>query len=138
MSALGIEGPGTLISFAGSDIGEVVDIQMPDDEQKEFQNTKLASVRESFKISNMAVGQVLVLTIELNPEAEPLAKKDQGEFIVTLPIQTAGNTTNATRTFDGYVRMIGGINPTAQGTESLKQDVTIRLNSEIVKVAESA
>ena len=134
----GIEGPGTLISFAGSNIGEVVDIQMPDNEQKEFQATKLADTREVFKISNMGVGQVMVLTIQLNPESEPLAVGDEGEFIVTLPIQTAGNTTNATRTFSGYVRMISGANPTAQGTDALTQNVTVRLNTEIVKVPESA
>ena len=135
---IGIEGPGTLISFAAANIGEVVDIQMPDDEKKEYGVTKLADVREQFKISNMSVGQVMVITILLNSVSEPLSIADAGEFIVTLALQDpVTNSTAATRTFDGYVRMIGGINPTADGTDGLTQDVTIRLDSEIVKAVEA-
>lgn len=135
---VGIEGPGTLISFAASDIGEVVDINYPADESKEYQVTTLSDPREVFKLSSMSVGQEMVLTILLNPVTEPLVKGTQGEFIITLPLQDpATNSTNALRTFDGYIRIVGGFNPSTAGTDGMVQDITVRLNSEIVKAAET-
>ncbi len=135
---IGIEGPGTLISFAAANIGEVVDINYPPDESKEFQVTALADVREVFKLSNMSVGQELVLSILLNPEAEPLVKKTQGEFIITLPLQDPiTNSTNALRTFDGFIRIVGGFTASTSGTDGMVQDITIRINSEIVKAVET-
>lgn len=135
---VGIEGPGTLISFAAANIGEVVDINYPDDEGKEFQVTALGDPRELFKLSSMSVGQVMVLSILLNTVAEPLSKGDQGEFIISLNLQDPiTNSTKATRTFNGYVRIVGGINPTTSGTDGLVQDITVRLNSEVVSAVEA-
>ena len=136
---VGIEGPGTILSFAAATIGEIVDINYPSDEAKEFQVTALADPRELFKLSSMSVGQEMVLSILLNPVAEPLVKGTQGEFIISLPLQDpATNNTKATRTFDGYIRTVGGWSASAGGTDGLVQDVTVRLNSEVVKAVEQA
>ena len=136
---IGIEGPGTIISFAAANIGEVVDINYPADEAKEFGVTAIGDPREVFKISNMSVGQELVLSILLNPVAEPLSKGDQGEFVISLNLQDpTTNNTKATRTFSGYVRIVGGTTASTSGTDGLVQDITVRLNTEIVSTVEQA
>lgn len=135
---MAIEGIGAVFNDGSSDIGEVVDIGIPDDEAKEYEVTTLSDTREQFKLSAMSIGQECTLVIRLNPEAPPLAARAElTAAVITLPKQTPASTTQASYTFDCFVKLRGGGNPQTGSTDGITQAITMRLTSEIVRVDES-
>lgn len=134
---MAIEGIGATITKDAAAIGEVVDINIPDDESKEYETTSLGDNREQFKLSAMSVGQELVITIRLDPETPAVTKGENGVYVITLSKQTAGSAAGATYTFSAYNRMVSGGTLATDGSEGVTQDVTYRLTTEIVFVAEA-
>ena len=134
---MAIEGIGAIITKDAAAIGEVVDINIPDNEGKEYEITTLGDTREKFKLSAMKVGQELTITIRLNPEAPAVVQGENGTYVITLAKQTAGSTSGATYTFDAYNRMVSGGSLATGGTDGVTQDVTYRLTTEIVVVNET-
>jgi len=134
---MSIEGIGATISKDASDIGEVVDINLPDDESKEYETTGLGDVREVFKLSAMSVGQEVTITIRLNPETPAVTKGESGTYVITLAKQTAGSVSGALYTFSAFNRMVTGGTLSTGGTEGVTQDVTYRLTSEVVVTDEA-
>lgn len=135
---MAIEGISTTFNDGSADIGEVVDINIPDDEVKEYEVTTLSDTRETFKMSAMSVGQECTVTIRLNPEAPPLVKGSAlTSAVITLPKQTPASTTQASYTFDAFVRSVSGGSAQTSSTEGITQEVLLRLTSEIVRVDES-
>lgn len=134
---MSIEGIGATITKDASAIGEVVDINLPDDESKEYETTGLSDTREQFKLSAMSVGQEVTITIRLNPEVPAVVKGESGAYVITAAKQTAGSASGATYSFNAYNRMVTGGALTTGGTEGVTQDVTYRLTSEVTFVAEA-
>ena len=132
---MAIEGIGATITKDASAIGEVVDINLPDDSVKEYETTTLGDTREQFKMSAMSVGQEFSLTIRLNPEAPAVTKGQSGVYVITLPLQTAGNTA-AYYTFTAFTRDVTGGTAATSGSEGITQDVSYRLTTEVVLVDE--
>ncbi len=133
---MAIEGISTTITKDAAAVGEVVSINLPDDEAKEFEVTSLDDTREQFKLSKMSVGQELPLTIRLNPETPQIVKGSDGVWVITLPKQTSGSAAGATYTFSGYVRIVTGGTVDVGSSEGITQDATIRLTTEVVVVDE--
>ena len=129
---MAIEGIGATITKDAAAIGEVVDINLPDDESKEFETTSLGDTREQFKLSAMSVGQEVVITIRLNPETPAITKGENGVYVITLAKQTAGSASGAFYTFSAFNRMVTGGVAATGGSEGITQDVTYRLTSEVV------
>jgi hypothetical protein len=135
---MAIEGVGAVFNDGSTDIGEVVTINIPDDEAKEYEVTTLGDTREQFKLSAMSVGQVCTLTIRLNPEAPPFTKgATLTGAVITLPKQDPTSTTNASYTFDCFVRIVSGGTADVASTEGITQEITLRLTSEVTPVNES-
>lgn len=134
---MAIEGIGAAITKDAAAIGEVVDINLPDDEVKEYETTSLGDTREVFKMSAMSVGQEVTLSIRLNPEAPAIVKGSNGAFVITLSKQTAGSASGATYTYSAFVKMVSGGALTTSGSEGVTQDVTMRLTTEVVVVDEA-
>ena len=134
---MAIEGIGATITKDAAAIGEVVDINIPDDSVKEYETTSLGDTREQFKMSAMSVGQEFSLTIRLDPESPAISVKDTGAYVITLPLQTAGNTA-ATYTFNAFLRDLTGGTAATSGSEGITVDGTFRLTGEVVFVAETA
>jgi len=134
---MSIEGIGATITKDGAAIGEVVDINLPDDESKEYETTSLGDTREQFKMSAMSVGQEVTITIRLNPESPAVVKGESGAYVITLPKQTAGSAAGATYSFSAYNRMVTGGALSTAGSEGVTQDVTYRLTTEITVVNEA-
>ena len=132
---MAIEGIGATITKDAAAIGEVVDINLPDDSVKEYETTTLGDTREQFKMSAMSVGQEFSLTIRLNPEAPAVTKGQSGVYVITLPLQTAGNTA-AYYTFTAFTRDVTGGTAATSGSEGITQDVSYRLTTEVVLVDE--
>jgi len=132
---MAIEGIGATITKDAAAIGEVVDINLPDDSVKEYETTSLSDTREQFKMSAMSVGQEFSLTIRLNPEAPAVTKGQSGVYVITLPLQTAGNTA-AYYTFTAFTRDVTGGTAATSGSEGITQDVSYRLTTEVVLVDE--
>jgi len=128
---MSIEGITATISKDAAEIGEVVDINLPDDEGKEYETTTLGVTREQFKASAMRVGQELTITIRLNPETPSVVRGESGTYVVTLPKQTPGSASGALYTFDAFARVVTGGALTTGGSEGVTQDVTYRLTTEI-------
>jgi len=133
---MAIEGIGATITKDASAIGEVVDINLPDDEAKEYETTSLGDTREQFKLSAMSVGQEVTITIRLDPEAPAVVKGEAGAYEITLPKQTPASASGATYSFNAYNRMVTGGALSTGGTEGVTQDVTYRLTSEVTVVDE--
>ena len=133
---MAIEGIGATITKDAAAIGEVVDINLPDDESKEFETTSLGDTREQFKLSAMSVGQEVVITIRLDPESPAVVKGESGTYVITLPKQTVGSASGKFYTFDAFNRMVTGGTLATSGTEGITQDVTYRLTSEVVPTNE--
>jgi hypothetical protein len=133
---MAIEGIGATITKDASAIGEVIDINLPDDSVKEYETTVLSDTREQFAMSAMSVGQEFSLTIRLNPETPAVTKGASGVYVITLPLQTAGNS-GATYTFTAFTRDVTGGTAATSGSEGITQDVTYRLTTEVVFVAEA-
>lgn len=134
---MAIEGIGATITKDASAIGEVVDINLPDDESKEYEVTTLSDTREQFKLSAMSVGQLVTITIRLNPESPAVVKGESGAYVITLPKQTSGSTSGATYSFSAYNKMVTGGTLSTSGTEGVTQEVTYRLTSEVTVVDEA-
>lgn len=134
---MAIEGIGAVIEKDSTAIGEVVDINLPDNEKKEYETTSLGDTREQFKLSAMSVGQEVTITIRLNPESPAVTVGESGSYEITLPKQTSGSSSGATYTFNAYNRMVTGGALATSGTEGVTQDVTYRLTSEVTFVAEA-
>tara|TARA_R110002020_G_scaffold216263_1_gene423716 strand:+ start:3718 stop:4122 length:405 start_codon:yes stop_codon:yes gene_type:complete len=134
---MAIEGIGATITKDAAAIGEVVDINLPDDSVKEYETTTLGDTREVFKMSAMSVGQEFSLTIRLNPESPALAKGDSGAYVITLPKQTSGSAAGATYTFNAFCRDVTGGTASTSGTEGITQDATYRLTGEVAVVDEA-
>lgn len=134
---MAIEGIGATITKDAAAIGEVVDINIPDDESKEFETTGLGDTREQFKLSAMSVGQTLEITIRLDPESPAVVKGESGSYVITLSKQTPGSAAGATYTFTAFNRMVSGGSLTTGGSEGVTQVVTYRLTSEIAVVDEA-
>ena len=134
---MSIEGVGATFNWGGV-IAGIKNITIPDDEVNEYNSTTLDSTRESFKMSALSIGQEVTLTVELDPTSPVFTARDaQAGAVITLSKQASGSTTAATYTFDGFTRVVTGGNLDVGSTDSVTQDVTIRLTSEIVFVAES-
>lgn len=133
---MAIEGIGATISKDAAEIGEVVDINIPDDEGKEYEVTGLGDTREQFKLSAMKVGQEFTITIRLDPESPAVVQGEDGTYVISLSKQTAASAAGATYTFNAYNRIVTGGALTTGGTEGVTQDVTYRLTTEIIFVAE--
>ena len=135
---MAIEGIKTIFNDGSSDIGDVVTINIPDDEAKEYEVTSLSDDRVQFKLSAMSVAQECTLTIRLNPEAPQFTK---GATLtgasITLPLQDPTSTTNASYTFDCYVRIVSGGTADVASAEGITQEITLRLTSEVTVVNES-
>ena len=134
---MAIEGIATTITKDAAAIGEVVSLNIPDDESKEYEVTSLSDTREQFKLSAMSVGQELPITIRLNPETPAIVKNTDGVWVITLPKQTSGSSAGQTYTFSGYVRIVTGGTVDVGASEGITQDATIRLTSEVVVVDEA-
>ena len=134
---MAIEGIGATITKDAAAIGEVVDINLPDDSVKEYETTSLGDTREQFKMSAMSVGQEFSLTIRLNPETPAVTKGQSGVYVITLPKQTAGSAAAATYTFTAFTRDVTGGTAATSGSEGITQDVSYRLTTEVV-VADEA
>jgi len=134
---MSIEGIGATITKDAAAIGEVVDINLPDDESKEYETTSLGDTREQFKLSALSVGQEVTITIRLNPESPAVVKGENGAYVITLPKQTAGSSAGATYSFSAYNRMVSGGSLTTAGSEGVTQEVTYRLTSEVTVVDEA-
>lgn len=134
---MSIEGIGATITKDAAAIGEVVDINLPDDEAKEFEVTSLGDTREQFKLSAMSVGQIVTITIRLDPESPAVVKGENGAYVITLPKQTAGSAAGATYSFSAFNRMVTGGALTTSGSEGITQVVTYRLTSEVTVVDEA-
>ena len=134
---MAIEGIGATITKDASAIGEVVDINLPDDSVKEYETTTLGDTREQFKMSAMSVGQEFSLTIRLDPEAPAVTKGQSGVYVITLPKQTAGSASGKLYTFDAFTRDVTGGTASTSGSEGITQDVTYRLTSEVVPTNET-
>ena len=134
---MSIEGIGATITKDAAAIGEVVDINLPDDEAKEYETTGLSDTREQFKLSAMSVGQEVTITIRLNPETPAVVKGESGVYVITLAKQTAGSASGKTYTFTAFNRMVTGGALTTGGTEGVTQDVTYRLTTEVVTLPEA-
>ena len=134
---MAIEGIGATITKDASAIGEVVDINLPDDEKKEYEVTTLDDTRETFKISAMSVGQEVTITIRLNPETPAVTVGESGAYVITLPKQTSGSVSGATYSFSAYNKRVSGGSLTTAGSEGITQEVTYRLTSEVTVVDEA-
>ena len=134
---MAIEGIGATVSKDAADIGEIVDINLPDDESKEWESTGLSDTREQFNLSAMSVGQEFSLTIRLNPETPQLAKGDSGVYVILLPKQTSGSASGKFYTFNAYCRSVTGGTAATSGSEGITQDATYRLTSEVVPTNET-
>tara|TARA_R110002020_G_scaffold35123_4_gene106164 strand:- start:1429 stop:1836 length:408 start_codon:yes stop_codon:yes gene_type:complete len=135
---MAIEGVGSIFNNGSGAIGEVTNINIPDDEVKEYEVTTLGDTREQFQMSAMSVGQECTLTIRLNPETPPITTKDQFTgATITLSKQTAGSASGAVYTFDCFVKMVTGGTADVASTEGITQDVTMRLTSEVVVTDEA-
>jgi hypothetical protein len=134
---MAIEGIGATIKKDSVLIGEVVDINLPDDEAKEYETTNLSDTREQFKLSAMSVGQIVTITIRLNPESPAVVKGESGAYEIDLPKQTSGSSAGANYAFNAYNRMVSGGALTTAGSEGITQEVTYRLTSEVTFTAES-
>lgn len=130
---MAIEGIGAVFNDGTTDIAEVINIGIPDDEVKEYETTTLGDTREQFNMSNMSVGQECTLSLRLNPEQPPIAAKSvfTGASII-LAKQTTGSSSGAIYTFDCFVRVVTGGNPDVGSTDGLTQEITMRLKSEVV------
>jgi hypothetical protein len=134
---MAIEGVGATFSW-GTAVAGIVSIGIPDDEYKEYETTSLSDTREQFKLSAMAVGQECTLTVRLDPETPAFTSGDaQTGAVITLPKQTSGSTAGATYTFDGFTKLVSGGTADVASTDGITQEVTIRLTSEVVFVAEA-
>ena len=134
---MAIEGIGATITKDASAIGEVVDINLPDDSVKEYETTTLGDTREQFKMSAMSVGQEFSLTIRLDPEAPAISVKDTGAYVITLPKQTSGSAAGATYTFNAFLRDLTGGTAATSGSEGITVDGTFRLTGEVTFAAEA-
>lgn len=133
---MAIEGIGTTFNWGGL-IANITNMTTPTDERKEYEITDLDDIREKFNLSNMAVGQEFTLTVRLDPEDPQFtAGVTQSAAVVTLSKQTSGSASGTTYTFDGFSRIVSGVNPDVGGSEGLTQDITIRLTSEVATVDE--
>jgi hypothetical protein len=133
---MAIEGVGATFSW-GSVIAGIVSVSIPDDERKEYETTDLSDTREAFKLSAMGVGQECTLTVRLDPESPAFTSGDeQTGAVITLSKQTTASAGGATYTFDGFTRVVTGGTADVGSTDGITQDVTIRLTSEVVFVAE--
>jgi hypothetical protein len=134
---MAIEGVGATFGWGGA-IAGIVSIAIPDDERKEYETTSLSDTREQFKLSAMGVGQECTLTVRLDPESPAFTSGDeQTGAVITLPKQTSGSASGATYTFDGFTKVVTGGTADVGSTEGITQDITIRLTSEVVFVAEA-
>ncbi len=135
---MAIEGIGAVFNDGSSDIGEVVDIVIPDDEVKEYETTTLSDTREQFKMSAMSVGQECTLVIRLNPEVPPIAARTAlTAAVITLSKQDPTSTVQASYTFDCFVKSLSGGSAQTSSTEGITQNVLMRLTSEVTPVNES-
>ena len=134
---MAIEGIGATITKDASAIGSVVDINLPDDEVKEYEVTNLGDTRETFKMSAMSVGQEFSLVIRLDPESPQVAKGDSGAYVITLPKQTSGSVAGKTYTYNAFCKRVSGGSLTVGGTEGVTQECLFRLTSEVVEVDEA-
>ena len=133
---MAIEGIGATIKKDSVLIGEVVDINLPDDEAKEFETTSLSDTREQFKLSAMSVGQEVTITIRLNPEAPAVVKGENGAYEIELAKQTPASAAGKLYNFNAFNRMVTGGSLATSGTEGVTQDVTYRLTSEVTPTNE--
>ncbi len=134
---MAMEGIGATITKDAAAIGEVVDINLPDDEAKEYETTSLGDTREQFKLSAMSVGQEVTITIRLNPETPSVVKGENGAYVITLAKQTSGSSSGATYSFSAYNKKVSGGSLTTGGTEGVTQEVTYRLTTEVTVVDEA-
>ena len=126
---MAMEGVGTTINRGGL-IGEVVSINLPDNEVKEFECTSLDDVREQFAVSAMFVGQEVSLTVRLTKDAEsPIVVGSSNSATV---ITTSGGSTY---TFDEFCKSATGGVADVGATEGITQDIVLRLTSEVTFVA---
>lgn len=128
----------TTITVGGSPVGCVTEFAVPAEEEKEVEVTCLDSTIETFINSTLKAGQEFTFTVVLDTEARPVDITTAGVWVVTLPIQTTGNSTNSTYTFTGHVKMAGEVTGSASSDEALTQEFTVRLDSTIVVVDEAA
>lgn len=134
---MAIEGIGATITKDASAIGEVVDINLPDDESKEYEVTGLGDTREQFKLSSMSIGQEVAITIRLNPETPAVTKGESGAYVITLAKQTAGSSAGATYSFSAYNKKVSGGTLATSGSEGVTQEVIYRLTTEVTVVDEA-
>jgi|11BtaG_2_1085332.scaffolds.fasta_scaffold06292_3 hypothetical protein len=126
---MAMEGVATTINRGGL-VGEVVSINLPDNEVKEFECTTLDDVREQFAPSAMFVGQEVSLTVRLTKDAQSAIAV--GSSNSATVITTSGGSTY---TFDDFCRSATGGVADVGATEGITQDIVLRLTSEVAFVA---
>ena len=135
--SIGIEAIGAGLTFGGTGVGVIVDFSLPEDRNKEFNVEGLGDSREVWKKSAMKVGQIFTYTVRHDTELIVVTADSVGEFIETMPIQTAGNAVPETNTFTGFVLSVGPLDGSLTDSEGLTRTYEVRLQTEIAHVAES-
>jgi len=136
-TSVGIIFEGSTITLDAASIGVVTGFNIPGNEYNEFRVDGLADTRELFKRSSKQKGQLFEVTVRYDAKTNAIADNDSGEWVITLPKQDSGSTTQNSYTFDGYVLTAGPLEGDQDSADGITQTFTIRLDGEIAEVVES-
>jgi hypothetical protein len=127
----------TTITLDASAVGCVRSFSVPAGVVKEIDVTCLDSTIETFQASTLQEAQEFTFTIILDPAVNALEAGTAGAWVITFPKDDSGSTTNASWSFDGFIRDAGTVDGEYTSDSPLEQAITVRLSTVVTKVAES-
>jgi hypothetical protein len=127
----------TTITLDASSVGCVRSFSVPAGVVKEVDVTCLTDSIETFQASTLQEAQEFTFTIILDPAVNALEAGTSGTWEITFPLDNPVSTTNASWSFDGFVRDAGTVDGEYTSDSPLEQTVTVRLSTIVTKIAES-
>ena len=99
----------TTISLDASTVGCVRSFSVPAGTVKEVDVTCLDSTIETYQASTLQEAQEFTFTIILDPAVNSLEAGTAGSWEIEFPLDDPASTTNATWSFDGFIRDAGTV-----------------------------
>ena len=127
----------TTISLDASTVGCVRSFSVPAGTVKEVDVTCLDSTIETYQASTLQEAQEFTFTIILDPAVNSLEAGTAGSWELEFPLDDPTSTTNATWSFDGFIRDAGTVDGEYTSDSPLEQTITVRLTTIVTKVAEA-
>ena len=132
----------TTITRNASTVGCVRSFSVPAGTIKEVDVTCLDSTIETYQASTLQEAQEFTFTIILDPAVNSLEVGTEvagtnDAWELEFPLDDPASTTNATWTFDGFIRDAGTVDGEYTSDSPLEQTITVRLTTVVTKVAES-